>query len=369
MGELHELDVEALCAALPGANPTGPDPRQDFSRSSRYYRLRDARAEARAAERTADAAGEALAPVAPQWAEVRRLARELLATEAKDLEVAAWCAEALLRSDGLAGLAAGVRLMTALVETHWDALHPMRDEEGTRTRVAPVAGLSGEGADGTLIQPLRKLQLYDRADGTPVAFWQYTQSAEAAAIGDVARREQRLAAGVLPFETIEAEAQAVGARFAALLHDATEAAACWDALAASLEARAGAEAPSTVRVRDLLAELCDVARRYASAATETQVAPAASAPSPAVAPAVAPAVMPSAAGEIGGREDALRTLESVADYFRRTEPHSPLAYTLREAVRRARLTWPELLDEIVPDPDSRAAILSALGIRPPSRDE
>jgi type VI secretion system protein ImpA len=49
------------------------------------------------------------------------------------------------------------------------------------------------------------------------------------------------------------------------------------------------------------------------------------------------------------RDDMLRELERVADFFRRSEPHSPLAYTLEEAVRRGRLTWPELLSEVVPD--------------------
>jgi type VI secretion system protein ImpA len=61
----------------------------------------------------------------------------------------------------------------------------------------------------------------------------------------------------------------------------------------------------------------------------------------------------------------LRELARIADHFRRTEPHSPLAYTLDEAVRRARLTWPELVAEVVPDAAARTAMLTMLGIRPP----
>jgi type VI secretion system protein ImpA len=66
------------------------------------------------------------------------------------------------------------------------------------------------------------------------------------------------------------------------------------------------------------------------------------------------------------RDDALKTLETIATFFRRTEPVSPLAYTLDDAVRRARLSWPELLEEVVPDISVRQAILTSLGIRPPS---
>jgi type VI secretion system protein ImpA len=60
----------------------------------------------------------------------------------------------------------------------------------------------------------------------------------------------------------------------------------------------------------------------------------------------------------------LRELERIADFFRRTEPHSPLAYTLEEAVRRGRLSWPELLAEVVPDDKVRSGMLVMLGIRP-----
>jgi type VI secretion system protein ImpA len=69
------------------------------------------------------------------------------------------------------------------------------------------------------------------------------------------------------------------------------------------------------------------------------------------------------------RESALRSLETLAAFFRRTEPHSPLSYTLDEAVRRARLPWLELLDEVIADRSSRDAFLTTLGIRPPAPPE
>ena len=43
-----------LAAPLPGGAPAGPDLRQDFTPQSLYYRLRDARAEAREIERRVD---------------------------------------------------------------------------------------------------------------------------------------------------------------------------------------------------------------------------------------------------------------------------------------------------------------------------
>lgn len=357
-----DFDLDVLLAPIAGDSPAGSDPRSRFDSASLYFQLRDARAEARAAERQADAAEAGDAAPAAQWVPVLRLGTKLLTEEAKDLEVAAWCTEALLRIDGLAGFAAGCTLMQGLVETFWDDLHPM-PEDGMADRVAPVSGLNGESGEGTLIQPLRKLTLFARPDGTPVALWQYQQSAEVAGIGDVDRKEQRISAGVVRFEQIEADARIAGpAAFARLRQDAGIAAAAWRNLADAIDARAGVDAPSTSRVRDLLEEMLAIAARFGPMEADTDEAIV---PAHDTAPADAAGVRPAGGPRtIATREDALRIIDEVAAFFRRTEPHSPLAYTLYEAVRRGRLTWPELLEEIVPDQDNRDSILRSLGIRP-----
>jgi type VI secretion system protein ImpA len=353
-----DIDLAALLAPV-AEDTAGDDLRADYTPRSLYYRLRDARAEARAAERAADAEGGLDTAPPPQWRVIADLAVQAL-ERSKDLEIAAWYTEALLRSDGLAGLAAGFRLMAGLVETYWDTLYPRPDEEGLATRVAPVTGLNGEGGDGSLIQPLRKLVLFDRPDGLPLFYWQYEQAAEVSAIGDAARRQQRLAAGVLAFEEVETQARAAAPRLAALRHAGRQAAAAWQALSEALDARAGADGPPTSRVRDLLDQIVAAAARYAG---PEEVAPAATLPSEQE--IGTPTAAPRPTGRLETRDDALRLLGEVAEFFRRTEPHSPLAYTLAEAVRRARLSWPELLAEMVPDPTARAAILNTMGIRPP----
>jgi type VI secretion system protein ImpA len=45
-----------------------------------------------------------------------------------------------------------------------------------------------------------------------------------------------------------------------------------------------------------------------------------------------------------------------------------LSYTLTEAVRRGRMSLPDLLADIISDYSTRAAILTALGIKPPPED-
>jgi type VI secretion system protein ImpA len=371
MPELPDvIDVTALLAPIAGDTPTGVNLRDDTSPGSLYMRLRDARAEARAAERAMEAE-DATVALPPQWRTIRELAAEALAQHSKDLEIAAWLAEALLRSDGLRGFGAALQTMSGMVEEYWDNLFPMPDEDGVETRVAPVTSLNGRSGDGTVIQALRRVELFNRPDGAPFQFWQYEQSVSLAGVVDEARRQQRIDAGVVPFETVETEAHLAGpARFATLKQDAAAAAEAWRRLSGALDARAGSDAPPTSRVREMLDQIGSIAGRFAGAdATANEAAAenqAETSPSRGEAAAAA-GWAPGSGGPAGinSRADALRTLSVIAAYFRQTEPLSPLAYTLEEVVRRAGMTWPQLLEEIIPDPAARAAVLTSLGIRPP----
>ena len=181
--ESDASDLEAVLAPIPGNHPTGVDLRQDTSPKSIYFRLRDARAEARDAERQADIDGDESVP--KRWRPVAALALEALKGSAKDLEVATWLTEALVRTEGLPGLSTGAAIIAGLVERYWDDLFPLPDEDGMETRVAALAGLSGQGYDGTLMQPLRKAVLFRRPDGSPFGLWQYEASLELSGIVDL----------------------------------------------------------------------------------------------------------------------------------------------------------------------------------------
>jgi type VI secretion system protein ImpA len=204
--------------------------------------------------------------------------------------------------------------------------------------------------------------------------WQFEQSSDLATIVDPERRQQRIDAGIVPYDTVENEARAAGIEhFTALRDQAVAAAAAWRELSDALDARAGADAPPTRRVSEILDRIVAVAGRFASPEGATPAADGSDSAPGAVAPFVSGAEHASGAAAattpgpavLASREDALRALATIAEFFRRTEPLSPLSYTLQEAVRRARMTWPELLAEIVPDTGLRAQILISLGIRPP----
>lgn len=360
-----EIDIDALIAPIDSGSPVGTDLRADITPASLYFQLKDVRAKAREAERAAETMGHGTGATAAQWDLVKNLAVEALQTRSKDLEIAAWLTEVLVRRAGLRGIGAGATILAELIDRYWDNLFPLPDEDGMETRVAPVAGLSGQGADGTLMQPLRTIALFER-EGKAVLWWDYEQTAALDAIADPAQRAQRIAAGVMDHDTFEASARAAGeTTWIRLRHEVTSAQTAWSALEKVLTERAAEASPSMERVSALLSRilrLIDTLAPSEATATGNEMELPETSPTMS-APGAQPALVTSHKA-ISGREQALSQLSEIATWFKRNEPHSPLAYTLEEAVRRARLTLPELLEEIMPDETGRHAFLSSLGIRP-----
>ena len=115
------LDLESLLAPIPGPAPFGADPRSDTAPTSPYQLVKDARYAAADAERglergfaEAADAKRAEASAKQSWPLILASGTALIASTAKDLEVAAWVTEALLRLHRIAGLRDGPRALMAM---------------------------------------------------------------------------------------------------------------------------------------------------------------------------------------------------------------------------------------------------------------
>jgi type VI secretion system protein ImpA len=88
---------------------------------------------------------------------VLKLAGETLATKTKDLQLAAWITEALLRQEGFAGLLEGLRLIRALLEKFWLTVYPEIDDDGDmEMRAAPVEWVGTALADALRKTPITR---------------------------------------------------------------------------------------------------------------------------------------------------------------------------------------------------------------------
>jgi type VI secretion system protein ImpA len=71
-------------------------------------------------------------------------------------------------------------------------------------------------------------------------------------------------------------------------------------------------------------------------------------------------------GQINSREQALDQLRQVAAFFRRTEPHSPVAYLADKAATWGDLPLHMWLKTVIKDANSLAFIEEMLGVKPAS---
>jgi type VI secretion system protein ImpA len=58
---------------------------------------------------------------------------------------------------------------------------------------------------------------------------------------------------------------------------------------------------------------------------------------------------PRPVGEIRSREDVVRVLERICDYYSRNEPSSPVPLLLRRAQRLATGSFMEIVRDLAPD--------------------
>ncbi len=351
------FDLDELLRPIPGANPIGGDLRDETGINSLYFKLKDARAQARTFERATEAAGET--PTIPfEWQTVRALAIEALQNRSKDLEVAAWLIEALLRLEDFAGLSASFVLVKRLAETFWP-LHSI-DEDDITGRVSPLAGLNGIGGDGALIQPIRMVSLLPGGAFGSNALW-HLSCVQKEPDGTLAREfnDARTAAGMAAIR--DRAIQASSAREAFI------------EMTATLDTLCGADSPPSSNIRNALDAVLDAYRSLiggadiaveTAATTATTFAAAVSGTTETV-DAPANGSMPSgafASREIATREEAFTELLRIADFFRRMEPHSPLSYALETLVTRGRMTFIDLLEELMPDAANRRNLLQSAGI-------
>lgn len=367
------IDIDALLQPISEDAPSGADPRSDSSPTSLYYRTKDARNAARSAERAAVEIGGA---PPEEWGTVADTAGEILGGHGKDLEIAAWLIEALLRQDGFAGLRDGLKVMTGLVTGFWDSCYPELDEDGVEGKVSAVAGLNGSGAVGTLIQPIRLVPLTQGSQGS-FSLWNYEQATDLAKVTDSNRRQERIDNGAVTMEQfMESVADTPAAFFGETQSAIVEALAALADMSAAFDAVAGVDAPPVSALRELLEEISRSITHFAAdklavanySATSDDPVPADEGEAAAAAGETTTVVVRKTEG-YQSREEALAELSRIAAYFRKTEPHSPMSYTLDDAVRRARMSLPELLLELVEDPSHLQRILLAAGIKPPEPAE
>ncbi len=297
------------------------------------------------------------------WDFVVRRCAALLQEKSKDLRLAVWLAEAGAKTSGLRGLGQAYRVLAGLCQDYWDlGLYPESDGDDHDQRIGNLSWILGRTP--ALVREIPLTEGRGSAYST-IDF-------------EAARKQANGQGGVAdPTGTRLADMEAARRNNtpqfnAAMQADAQDCLAALRELEAVADERLGVDSPGFSAARDAIVTLQRMLPAAATAAAaEAPVSAAANSATPAdqyqhgAADAAPTALQPSGPpGAIQTRAQALAQLRAVAQFFRRTEPHSPVSYFADKAADAGEQTLHDWLRSVVKDSDSMRHIEDMLGVKP-----
>lgn len=363
------LDIQELLTPISDDQPTGIDLRLDPSPLSSYQTIKTARSAARDAEKN-NLYNDGNNDAEEHWRKILTLAPKILRSESKDLEVATWLTEALVRRHGFQGLRDAVQLIEGLLGQFWENLYPLPDEDGIETRVSPLAGLNGNSNEGVLIAPIRRIPLTEGYAPGPFAYYQYQQAVDVERTTNEDAREAKIEKLGFNFSNIEqAVAESEESFFVDMLDDLSTAIESCRSIENLLDRLCGSdEAPSTRAIVTTLEEcrsaINHIAKHKLPIAEMTIVEETNDDGEPKSTPKNAGNnTVNVVANALVSRDAAFKQLLEIAQFFRKTEPHSPVSYALEKAVKWGNMSLEDLIVELIPDSSSRKHFSELTGVK------
>lgn len=337
--------LEDLLTPISGSNPSGADLRYD----PLYDKIKEAR---RQDDDLAQGAWQRERKLA-DYPLVIKLTQEALASKSKDLQLAAWLTEALVRKRGFGGLYDGLALCRGLVDNFWDTLYPALDEGDAELRAAPLEWIGSK-----LEEAIKNVPLVKDGDG-----WYKFKESRAVGFEDQAKtpeqkkaREKMLKEGKLAPELFDKSFVETPKAF--YLQAEKDLDGCLQALKdldESCQEKFGDASPAFGKLKSALEDVRHTAHGFLQKKRETEpdpVEPAPQEPADVAAEGSSPeagggAVAAASGGgfmipvqsasEPADRRDAIASIATAAAFLRKREPHSPAAYLMMRGLR-----WGEL---------------------------
>lgn len=355
------VDFEALLAPIPGENPAG----ESLRYAGPYDVIQEARRE-----------GEDRDPLEPSiktadWSAVITIATEALAAKSKDLQIASWLVEALVKRHGFPGLRDGFQLLRELQERFWASLYPEVEDGDLEFRAGPLEWLNEK-----LPPSIKMIPVTQSRDGENYSWLQWEESQ---AVDNLGRQSQEAMAAALADGKIAGErfGKAVAATsrayYETLFEDLNQSWEECQQLDRVVDEKFGREAPSLLGIKKAIEDCRTLVEGRVKKKRELEPKPAppeserkkedTRPPEPGRRADSYPSLSGDVPLEPQDRPDALRRLAAVAVYFRRTEPHSPVSYLVQRAVRWGEMPLEEWLQDVIGDEGVLARVRETLGLK------
>ena len=353
------IEVDSLLTEISAEAPAGADVEFDPA----YFELE------KMAQGTPESVmGDEVKPAEePEFREVKQSALALF-EKTRDLRVAMILTTALLKEDGLVGFRDGVALVKGFIEKLWEQFYPKLDPEDNNDptiRVNILKGFDGDGSGADLY----KFKL--RVRGAIL-----TNSQQR--IGKFSYRDIQIAKGEIPApppvegQAPPAEMSLINAAFEdtttedlqttqATLQEIIDLISGIDsALGEKIGAGVG---PDFTGLRDVCQQVKgfideQLAGRGVGEATPTSDEEAAADGGGEGGAPAARGGGVAISGEIGSRQDVIRVLDKICEYYARFEPTSPVPIFIQRAKRLVTMSFVDVIKDLAPDAMSRIEIFT-----------
>lgn len=331
------LDSDSLLRPVTEADPAGPNLEYDAA---------FAELERAMAGKPEQQIGNVLIPAEePSWNEVRRLAVELL-VRTKDLRIACPLVRALAAKHGLAGLSEGLSLVRGLLERYWEGIHPRLDPDDDNDPTIRVNSLTAL-CDPESIQALRAAPLFVSRTFGPVS------ARDCLAIGQTNGETPRLDSASIDGAFVEIAVESLGE----LVGSAEGVLAHLQGIEQTFERHVGSRGPDMSRLQQFIQQILKFLRpRYDARRAESGAVPAGAdgAPSANGAPLSVAATGAALSGDVRSRDEVVRALDKICEYYRRYEPSSPVPLLIERCKRLVSMDFLDILRDLAPDGLSQA---------------
>jgi type VI secretion system protein ImpA len=294
--------------------------------------------------------GESVIPAEPpNWGKVQSGAVALLA-RTKDLRLASLLVKAELHDGGAAGLFEGLAFTRALLETHWDTLHPQLDPEDDDDPAMRLNVLADLADPDTVVATFRDAEI---ASARGVGRIRVRDLERPAGGGNVAASSGEPAEGEKA-PSIEAVLGACdGAALAKTAEGAASALSDLRAIDAFVRQKVGDDrgpelSKLTALVQLVAKTLSERVGKDGAGGGHEPRAPEDGVTSPDKQAANEGVAAPFV-GAIRSRNDVMNALDSICAYYERFEPSSPIPLLLRRSRRLVAMGFLDIVRDLVPE--------------------
>jgi type VI secretion system protein ImpA len=359
------IDLDALMNPISGENPSGEN--------LRYSGLYDKINEARRADDPLALGDWTTSLKTADYKGVIGLAVPALLTETKDLQVASWLTESLIREYGFVGLRDSLKLLIGLQENFWDTLHPEIDDGDMEGRGNAIEWFDLQAAESIQEIPItggrgatyinyKDSKLFDIPDDLSALEAEEQQRYNE--LKERAEKENRMTAD--GFRQARKQTRRLFCEETNFAIDE-----CWAAYAdlnRVIEEKFDRnQTPGMTNLKATLEEIHGLVKRLLDEKRLEEPDPSdnliadESGGSEEGGSGGSTRNGGGATGAIRDRRDALQRLGEVAAYFQRSEPHSPVAYLVQRAVKWGNMPLESWLMDVIKDENVLSQLRQTLG--------